>query len=64
MSTREGVAGLFARALRTYERGLEGRWPHVLAQRALKSFGRWRQRIERSLHARSLRPPALLPPKR
>src|SRR5881296_1147743 len=55
------------------ERGLEGRWPHVLARRAhrIDRSGQWWMvcrvpvafQIATGDDARSLRPPALLPAK-
>src|SRR5213594_1681456 len=44
------------------ERGLEGRWPHVLARRAHKINLDYLNSGRCSPDARSLRPPALLPP--
>jgi hypothetical protein len=46
------------------ERGLEGRWPHVLARRAHRIDRSGQGWMVCSPDARSLRPPALLPAKR
>ncbi|OLC43680.1 MAG: hypothetical protein AUH74_01800 [Nitrospirae bacterium 13_1_40CM_4_62_6] len=51
---------LLARRVRD-ERGLEGRWPHVLARRAHRIKIDFLNSGRCSPDARSLRPPALLP---